>query len=46
MKMDETLKAARKDVLSEIKGLTTIIQDNYIKITNKIEDNTNMVTDI
>ena len=37
MKMDENLKATMKDVLSEeIKGLTTIIQDNYIKLTNKI----------
>ena len=39
MKMDENLKAAIKDVLSEeIKGLTTIIQDNYIKLTNKIKE--------
>ena len=47
MKMDENLKAAIKDVLSEaIKGLTTIIQDNYIKLTYKINKNTNTVTDI
>ena len=47
MKMDENLKAAIKDVLSEeIKGLTTIIQDNYIKLTYKIKENTNTVTDI
>ena len=45
MKMDEKLKATIKDVLSEeIKGLTTIIQDNYIKLTNKMEENTNPVT--
>ena len=47
MKMDEKLKAAIKYVPSkEIKGLTTIILENYIKLTNKIEGNTNMVTDI
>ena len=47
MKMDENLKAAIKDVQSEeIKGLTTIIQDNYIKLTNKIKEYTNTVTDI
>ena len=47
MKMDDNWKAAIKDVLSEeIKGLTTVIQDNCIKLTNKIEENTNMVTDI
>ena len=47
MKMDENLKAAIKDVLSdEIKGLTTDIKDTYIKLTNKIEENTNMVTDV
>ena len=45
--MDENLKAAINDVLSEeIKGLTTIIEDNYIKLMKKIEENTNMVTDI
>ena len=43
----KTWRLAIKDVLSEeIKELTTIIQDNYIKLTNKIEENTNMVTDI
>ena len=47
MKMDENLKGAIKDVLSEeTKELTTIIQENYIKLTNKIEENTNTVTDI
>ena len=47
MKMDENLKATIKNVISEeIKVLTTIIQDNYIKLTNKIEKNTNTLTDI
>ena len=47
MKMDENLKATIKDVPSEeIKGLTTVIQNNYIKLMNEIEENTNMVTDI
>ena len=47
MKMDEKLKDAIKDVLSkEINELTTVIQDNYIKLTNKIKENTNTVTDI
>ena len=47
MKMDENLKAAIKDVLSEeIKGLTSVIQDNYIKLTDKIKEKTNTVTDI
>ena len=46
MKIDENLKTAIKDVLSEeIKGLISIIQENYIKLTNKIEENTNAVTD-
>ena len=39
MKMDENLEVAIKGVLSEeIKGLTTVIQDNYIKLTNKIKE--------
>ena len=43
----KNLKDAKKDVLSEeIIGLTTTIQDNYIKLTNKIKENTNTVTDI
>ena len=47
MKMDENLKSTIKDVLSEeIKALITIIQDTYIKLTNKIEENSNTVTDI
>ena len=47
MKMDENLKATIKDVLSEeIKGLTMIIQDNYIKLINTTKENTNTVTDI
>ena len=47
MKMDENVKATIKDVLSEeIKGLATVIQDNYIKLINKIKENTNTVTDI
>ena len=45
--MDENLKATINDVLwKEIKGLTTIIQNNYIKLTKKIKENTNMVADI
>ena len=45
--MNENMKAKIKDVLSdEIKGLITIIQDNYIKLMKKIEENTNTVTDI
>ena len=47
MEVDENLKATIKDVLSEeIKGLTTIIQDNYIKLINTNKENTNIVTDI
>ena len=48
MKMDEILKAPIKDVLSEeIKVLTTTtIQDNYINLMNKMEENTITVTDI
>ena len=43
--MDENLRATIKDVLSEeIKGLTTVIPDNYMKLVNKIKEN--MVTDI